>query len=379
MKLTERRIKALQQTGRHTDDDCPTLTLVVGSGRGRSWVQRLMIGGRRVDRGLGSWPLVTLQDARLTALENRRKARGGVDPFTARREAAVTLRQAAERTLEANRTRWAANTVRGWLSPLDNHVFGRLGGRHVETITRQDVIETLRPIWTDKPAAANSALVRLRVVLDWALAHGLVTENLCANGGIKAALPSQSRNAGHHEAIPYRDVPEALQAVAVAKSAPALRACVRFIALTACRGAEARGARWAEIDTDAATWTIPGERMKSRREHIVPLPAAALAVLEERRGEHADLVFPSGRTGREFSATAILRCLCSAVGADATLHGFRSSFRDWAAEQTKADRAVVDLSLAHSVGTAVERAYFRTDLIEKRRELMAAWGAFVTQ
>ena len=111
MKLTERRIKPLEP-GRHTDDDCPTLTLVVGSGRGRSWVQRLMIGGRRVDRGLGSWPLVTLQDARLTALENRRKARSGIDPFTARRETAVTLRQAAERTLEANRTRWAPATVR---------------------------------------------------------------------------------------------------------------------------------------------------------------------------------------------------------------------------------------------------------------------------
>ena len=376
MKLTERRIKALGP-GRHTDDDCPTLTLVVQpTGRARSFVQRLVIGGRRLDRGLGSWPVVTLQDARLAALENRRKGRAGLNPFTERRRSPVpTFRQAAESTLEANRPRLSAATARTWLAPLVNHAFRDLGGRRVDTITRQDVIELLRPIWTAKPAESKKALQRVRSVFEWALAHGHVRENPAANGGIKPALPSQDRTRTHHEAVPYRDVPEALKTILASGAAESAKACAALVLLTATRSAEARGATWDEIDLDAATWTIPAERMKGRREHVVPLAPPALAILAERRGLHPRFVFASERTGRPLTHAGLSRTVANI---DGTIHGFRSSLRTWASEETDHDHAVVETALAHAVGSAVERAYRRGALLEKRRALMGAWAAFVT-
>ena len=376
MKLTERRIKALGP-GRYSDSDCPTLTLLVQpTGRGRSWVQRLVVGGRRVDRGLGSWPLVTLQEARLIALENRRKARAGRNPFAERQAAATpTLRETAERTLEANRRRWSASTVRTWLAPMANHVFKRLGGFPVDAITRQDVIRILLPIWTEKPSESKKVLQRLRTVFEWALAHNHVSENVCANGGIKAALPPQGRTRTHHAAVDYREVPATLKTIAESRAAASARACAVFIVLTASRSNEARGARWSEIDTTRRRWTIPAERMKSREEHVVPLSDAALNILAERRGSHDVYVFASERTGRPLSHEGLKRTV---VGVSGTIHGFRSSFRDWASEETGFAHAVVETSLAHAVGNEVERAYRRGKLLDKRRRLMAQWADYAT-
>ena len=373
MRLTQKLIAKLGP-GRHSDSQCRTLQLLVTATGGRSWVQRLTVNGRRLDRGLGGAEYVNLAEAREIAARNRFAARRGGQPFAERREAAPTFEQAARRTLEANRSTWAAATVRTWIRPLQNHVFPKVGARRVNQISRQDVIAVLAPIWTAKPGESSKILARMRTVFEWVLAHDHVQENPCANG-IKAALPSQERTRTHHDAVPYRAVPDALNAILASGAAVSAKACARFVVLTACRSAEARGATWDEIDFDAREWRIRAARMKSRREHRVPLSDAAMAVLRERQGLHPRLVFGSERTGRELSHAGLFRVVRDACGA--TTHGFRTSLRTWAAEQTSFPHAVCEMALAHQVGSAVERSYARSDLFEKRRGLMDAWAEYV--
>ena len=214
-----------------------------------------------------------------------------------------------------------------------------LGQRRVNAISRQDIIGALKPVWTSKPAESRKALQRLRAVFDWCLAHGHVSENVAANGGIKAALPVQERVRRHHEAVPYRDVPSAYRSILSSHAADSARACAVFLVLTATRSAEARGPRWDEIDLGGKIWTIPAERMKSKRAHVVPLSDPALAI-----------VFASERTGRALSQMGLARTVQGIAG---TIHGFRSSFRDWASKETAHDFAVVETTLAHAVGSGV--------------------------
>ena len=375
MRLTQRLVRTLRP-GRHSDSTCKTLQLLVTQTGGRSWVQRLVVDGRRLDRGLGSAEFVRLAEAREIAARNRFAARRGGQPFAERRPAVPTFEQAAGRTLEANRSTWAAATVRKWIRPLQNHVFGKLGGRRVDAITRADVIAVLAPIWTAKPGESSKALARMRTVFDWALAHDQVQENPCANG-IKAALPSQERTRSHHAALPYREVGAALRRLAESRRAASAKACARFIALTAARSSEAQEATWDEIDFENREWRIPASRMKSRREHRVPLSDAALDVLEQQRGLHPQYCFPSPRTGRALSHAALFRVVRDACGA--VPHGFRTSLRTWAAEQTSYPHAVCEMALAHQVGSAVERSYARSDLFERRRDLMQAWADYLAK
>ena len=266
MKLTQRRIGTLP-AGRHGDSDCKTLFVVVQPSGSRAFVQRLTVNGKRVDRGLGGWPLRTLAEARAIASANRRAARlDGRDPFTAPHNVKPLFRDAAEATLAANRGRWSESSARAFMQPLRGcNVLRVLGQHRVNAISRQDIIGVLKPVWTSKPAESRKALQRVRAVLDWCLAHGHVSENVAANGGIKAALPVQERVRRHHEAVPYRDVPSAYRSILGSQAADSARACAAFLVLTATRSAEARGARWDEIDLGGKTWTIPAARMKSKR------------------------------------------------------------------------------------------------------------------
>ena len=376
MKLTQKRIGTLP-AGRHGDADCKTLFVVVQPSGSRAFVQRLTVNGKRVDRGLGGWPLRTLAEARAIASANRRAARlDGRDPFTVPHNLKPLFRDAAEATLAANRGRWSESSARAFMQPLRGcDVLRVLGGRRVNAISRQDIIAVLKPVWTSKPAESRKALQRLRAVFEWCLAHGHVSENVAANGGIKAALPIQERVRRHHEAVPYRDVPSAYRSILGSRAADSARACAAFLVLTATRSAEARGARWDEIDLGGRTWTIPAARMKGKRAHVVPLSDPALSILDERRGLHSGgFVFASERTGRALSQMGLTRTVQSIAG---TIHGFRSSFRDWVSEETAHDFAVVETALAHAVGSGVERAYRRGDLLAKRRVLMDAWGEFV--
>ena len=380
--LTAARVKALSTPGLHGDGG--TLYLRVAPGGSRSWIQRLTINGKRRDVGLGGWPLVTLAEARELAFENRRLARRGGDPLAGRRRVKVpTFEQAAVRTFEANRARWRhAKTATNWAGSMAKYAYPVFGERPVDQIGREDVLRVLTPIWTSKPAVSRKLRQRVRAVLSWAQAHGHVEHN-AAGEAIDGALPAMPAVKAHFRALPYPEVAGALDTIETSRASVSAKACLRFLTLTACRSGEARGATWDEIDVDAGLWVIPASRMKGGAEHRQPLSPAALAALEAVRplADSSGLVFPSpSRPGRPLSDMTLTKVLRDTGLADrATVHGFRTAFRTWASEKTNADHAVMELSLAHHVGTAVERAYARSDLLAKRRRLMDQWGRFVTE
>ena len=221
---------------------------------------------------------------------------------------------------------------------------------------------------------------RIRTVFGWALAHGYVASN-AAGDGIDGALPTISTGGQHFRALPYQEVADSLATVETSRSSLAAKYCFRFLVLTACRSGEARGARWTEIDLEAREWRIPADRMKGGAEHRVPLSNASVEVLEQARAldDGSGLVFPSPTGKGELSTMTLTKMLRSTGLAErTTVHGFRTAFRTWASEKTDADHAVMELSLAHRVGSAVEQAYSRSDLLAKRRTLMARWVAYLT-
>ena len=377
-RLTAAKLKALSKRGLHGDGG--TLYLRVAPGGSKSWVQRLTVDGKRRDIGLGGFPLTTLAEARDIAFENRRLARRGGDPLAAKRRRMPTFREAAERTFEASRARWrSSKTASNWTGQLQKHVFPILGDVPVDRIGREDVLRVLTPLWTSRPEIARKLRSRIRATLAWAQAHGCVEHNV-AGEATDGALPAQPAVAEHLRALPHGEVGAALEVVDGSRASVAARACFRFVVLTACRSGEARLATWAEISTDAREWRIPADRMKSGREHRVPLSDAALAVVESVRPlrDRSGLLFPSPqRAGRPLSDMTLTKVLRDTGLADrATVHGSRSSFRDWCADTGK-PREIAEAALAHVVG-GVEGAYFRSDLFELRRRLMDQWAAYLT-
>ena len=378
-RLTHAVIKGLREPGLYGDGG--TLYLQVAPRGSRSWIQRVMINGKRRDIGLGGWPVVSLAKARARAFANRQAIADGRDPLAEKRRASVpTFREAAVKTFEANRPRWRnVRTASNWSRQLERHAFSTIGDLPVNQIDREHVLRILTPLWTDRPEVARKLRGRIRATLGWCQAHGHVEVNV-AGEAIDAALPAQPAVAAHYRALPYREVSKALATIEVSRASLSVKACLRFMVLTACRSGEARLATWAEIDTEAREWRIPADRMKGGKVHRVPLSGAVLAELERVRPlrDSSDLIFPSpvARNGRPMSDATISKLLRE-NGIDAVPHGFRSSFRDWASEQTNVPHAVAEIALAHHVGSAVERSYARSDLFEKRRGLMDQWAEFV--
>ena len=378
-KLTAAKVRAITRTGLHGDGD--TLYLSVSLGGTKSWIQRLTVNGRCRDIGLGGFPLVSLADARDKAFDNRRCARAGGDPLAEKRRARVpTFREAALTVFEANKPRWRNKYhIKNWLPILERHAMPHIGDMPVDRIGREDVLRILTPLWGTRIETARRVRQRVRTVLRWAQAHSFVTENV-AGEGIDGALPTMPAVKEHFRALPYRDVPDALRIVEESGASLAARLCFRFVVLTAARSGEVRGATWDEIDLDERLWTVPPSRMKAHVEHRVPLSDVALAVLEQARvlKDDSDLVFPSPRKpGQPLSDMAMTKLLRDVhLAARATVHGFRSSFRDWCAEMDK-PRELAEAALAHTVG-GVEGAYFRSDLIERRRRLMEDWARYLT-
>ncbi len=378
-RLNAAMVRGLTKPGRYGDGG--TLFLNVAPGGSKSWIQRLAIDGKRHDIGLGGFPLVTLAEAREAAFENRRLARCGGDPLAAKRRAkAPTFREAAERTFEANRARWRNNkTTANWLQGMAKRVLPVLGDMRVDAIGREDVLRILTPIWTSRPEIARKLRSRIRAVLAWAQAHGHVEHNV-ASEAIDGALPAMPAVKAHFRALPHPEVAAALDTIATSRASVSARACLRFVVLTACRSGEARLATWNEIDMEARTWRVPASRMKGGAEHRVALSEAALAVLESVRPlrDRSDLAFPSptrpGKTLSDMTLTKVLRV--TGLAGRATVHGFRSSFRDWCADTGK-PREIAEAALAHTVG-GVEGAYFRSDLFARRRRLMDQWAQYVT-
>ena len=379
-RLTIHRVKTITRAGLHRA--APTLYLRVSRTGGKSWIQRLLIGGKRRDMGLGGFPEVTLNEARDKAYENRRLLRAGVSPMAAAMKAkAPTFRKAAEATYNGLLPNWKnTRTASNWIGGLERHAMNYLGDVPVDMIERSHVLHVLNPIWTASPEAGKRVRRAMRQTLQWAIGAGFIDKNM-AGTIISGALPKQNPNGRHHKALPYREVSGALNAIMDSKASMSARLAFRFLVLTAVRTVEVRGATWGEIDMDAATWEIPAERMKQSEPFRVPLSPAALDVLREARAlsNGKGHVFPSPHKNGGALSDMTLRNMLKKTefGPRADVHGFRSSFADFAAEETNARHAVREKSLAHAVGSQVERAYSRTDLFDRRRELMNQWAEFI--
>ena len=384
-KMTAAAVKAITKPGMHADG--AGLYLRVSKGGAKGWIFRHTVDGRRREMGLGSFPAVSLAAARTAAGAHRAAVADGADPVAdRRRERTPTFEEAARTVHELNMPRWKNGKHNAqWIATLETYAFPAFGKTALDRIERRDVLAVLTggkaPLWTTKPETARRVRQRIRSVFAWALAHDYVQANP-AGEAIDAALPKMPRLGAHFRALPYADIPAALDTIEATGASMAAKQCLRFLILTAARSGEARGACWSEMDLDAREWRIPGPRMKAGQPHRVPLSDAALAVLREAapfRDPDCDLVFPSPlKPGAMLSDMTLTKVLRDTGLADrATVHGFRSSFRDWAGECTDAPQAVMERALAHAVGNAVEQAYARSDLLERRRGLMDQWAAFV--
>lgn len=384
--------KLLRTPGRHADGN--GLYLFVTESKA-SWVFRYRDRrtSRQRDMGLGSAALLTLAEARAKALEARRMIANGHDPIdtrTAERDAlrarhanAKTFGDCALACIEAKRAEWRSEKhADQWRRTLE-HDASALWPLPVGSIELRHVLLALEPIWASKTETASRVRQRIEAVLDWATVRGLRSGDNPARwrGNLEAVLakPSKSKKRGHHAAVPYVEAPAVLAAVRERTSISAR--LLELVVLSACRVNEAASARWSEFDLEAALWRIPAERMKSGRIHEVPL-APALVRMLAALPRTSEFVFPGMGKGPKQkpvvpdSARALLQ---REIGRTETVHGFRSSFRDWAAERTNYPREVAEAALAHVVADKVEAAYRRSTLLEKRRRLMTEWADFLAQ
>jgi integrase len=368
------------------------LCLRVGDGGAKSWVLRYMLDGRPHEMGLGSFYDLSLAEARERAREFRKMVKDGVDPIDdrrarraaqrAERAKVMTFRQCAEAYVAAHQAGWRNRKhAAQWPSTLSAYVYPHFGPLPVHAIDTGLVTKTLEPIWLKKPETAGRVRGRIESILDWATARGYRQGENPARwrGHLENLLPGKSkvRRVEHHAALPYAEIwsfmSELRQQGGVAARA------LEFAILTAARTGEVIGARWDEIDFAERLWTVPAQRMKAAREHRVPLSEPVLAILKEmQKVRSGNFVFPGAKVGRPISNMAMLMLLRRMGHVDLTTHGFRSSFRDWAAERTNFPPEVAEMALAHTVSDKVEAAYRRGDLFEKRRRLMHDWASFAT-
>jgi integrase len=373
-KLTTRKAESLKEPGHYVDGD--GLALVIGRRGGKSWVLRTMVRGKRRDIGLGGYSWVSLAEAREKSRDARKIAKEGGDPIAARKAMQVcpTFAEAA-RQVHADQVVGQGSNGKHkdqWINTLVTYAFPAIGQKSVKDITPADVLAVLSPIWTEKAETARRVRQRIRTVMDWARTAGHY-EGVNPVEGVDKGLTKQRDIVKHHTAMPWQEVPALLPQLGDSVAAQALH----FLILTAARTGEIIGARWSEIDLQERLWVIPMERMKASREHRVPLTDEALKILEKVRGLDDDFIFPSQKRGKGLSNMAMAQLLKRIGQGEVTVHGFRSSFRDWAAERSSMPREIAEMSLAHNVGDAVERAYRRSDLIDQRRKLMELWTQFV--
>ena len=369
--------------GRYCDGN--GLYLQVDPSGARRWVQRIVVRGKSCALGLGSFSLVSLAEAREQALANRRIARAGGDPLAERRRAhgIPTFEEAAGQVLALHQAAWkdSSRTAQLWQATMREYAYPHLGAKGVDQVTTADVMAVLLPIWTRKHETARNVRRRIGRVMKWAIAQGYRNDNP-AGEAITAALPKRPAPVQHMRALPHGEVSGAIAAVRASGAWVGMQLAFEFLVLTAARSGEVRRAAWDEIDLVALTWTIPATRMKAMREHRVPLSSRAVEVLQEAKrlggwagGECAGLVFPSRRGNPigDDKFSAFVRKL----GIAAVPHGFRSSFRDWASERTNHPREVIEAALAHAVRNQTEAAYARSDLFERRRQLMDDWMEYL--
>ena len=373
--LSPGKIKGLP-VGTHSDG--AGLTLRVGDNGSRRWVLRMRVDGKPTNLGLGVFPAVSLAEARKLAVERRSR------PVTDKRPAAPpppapTFAEVAERVIELRRPSWTPKHAAQWVATLQTHAYPFIGHLRVDAITTDHVMAALEEVWSKKPATAGRLRQRIEAVLSYSKVRGFRSGDNPAGRELLAVLP-KAKQTTHHKALPYGEVAAAIRTIGSSSSHVFTKYALEFLILTATRSGEVRGATWDEVDWESATWTIPAARMKARREHKVPLSQQAAKVLWHAwlmgGGFNARLLFPSPR--KATLACSSLTAALARNGIDCVVHGFRSSFRDWAAEKSGAPWAVCETALAHNVGSSVEASYMRSDLFEQRRKLMQDWSDFLT-
>jgi integrase len=375
--LTAVQVRNLRAAGRYSDGN--GLLLVVGKTGRASWILRVQADGRRRDIGLGSYPDVSLGEARETAAALRRQYKAGIDVVAERKrvkEFIPSFREAAKTVHAEHKASWKNGKHQAqWLATLETYAFPSIGDRLVSEIEGPAIRDVLAAIWLTKPETARRVRQRIGTVLDWAYAKGFRTAEAPMRS-VSRGLPRQPKKTAHFAAMPFSEIPAFIKKVSERVSVG--RLALEFLILNASRSGEVRGARWSEIDLEKKLWTIPAMRMKVEKPHVVPLSDAAVAVLERAelfRCEVSDLVFPGQRAKQPLSDMTLLKIIRD-MDAGVTVHGFRSSFRDWAAEMTTYQGEVAEAALAHAIPNKVEAAYRRTDFLEKRRSLMQEWASF---
>ena len=379
-RLTARTVASMNKIGRHADGGNLYLTISkTGAGVSRRWTFLYSLAGKQREAGFGPAAAVTLAEAREKAAGYRSMLAKGIDPLDAKKagqEAALarkTFGQCADELIKSKQREWRSEVhAAQWRTTIDDYC-GPILDKPVDAIDTQAVLGVLQPVWGRIPETASRLRGRIEAVLDYAKANGLRSgENPAAwRGHLALILPKRQKlSRGHHAAMPYGDLPEFIAKLRDTESVHAL--ALEFLILTAARSGEVLGVTWDEIDFDAKVWVIPASRMKAGREHRVPLSARAMEILDRMASiRTGDLVFPGQRRRRPLSGAAM-----GALVTGATLHGFRSAFRDWTGEETSFPREIAEQALAHATGDATERAYRRGDALEKRRGLMEAWANY---
>lgn len=381
-ELAATKVKNLKEPGRYVDGN--GLYLIVDPSGAKRWVLRTVVHGKRRDMGLGGVTTVSLAEAREKAAALRKLARSGGDPLAERRKDHTpipTFEQAAREVYASHSASWKNRKhAAQWIKTLEEYVFPVFGDRRVDYIDTPEVLKALSPIWLTKPETARRVRQRIGVVMDWAKAQKFRSGDNPIRGVTKG-LPKQTDRPEHHVSLPYAEVSGFIRDMRASDSNEITRLAFEFLILTATRTNEVIGARWSEINLKEKVWTLPKERMKAKVEHRVPLSPRCLEILKRARelaGEDSDYVFPGRTPGEPLSNMAFLMTL-RRMGCTFTAHGFRSTFRDWAAERTNFPNDVCEAALAHSVKDKTEAAYKRSDLFERRRDLMTTWAAFATE
>lgn len=381
-KLTATGIRNLKEPGRYPDGDGLYFWIrKVGS---RSWLLRVQHEGRRQDLGLGSAETVSLADARREAFKMREAIKRGEDPRAEKRRKREipTFEAAALQVIREREKGWRNHkTAAQWRASLETYVFPSIGGLKVDKITAGDIREVLLPIWLDKEETARRVKQRIGNVLDWAFSMGH-RETEAPMRAITKGLPKQSYKRNHFKAMEYSQAPEFMRTLRLANNQTTGRQALQFAILCGVRSGEVRQMEWGEVDLEKRLWTLPPDHTKTAEEHLVPLTEPALAILKDRwdtRTSNRPLVFEGMKAGQPMSDNTMRKVLRDMGLTEETVHGFRSTFRDWTAETTSTPHDVAEKALAHKIKNKVEAAYRRGDLLEKRWALMIAWADYLTQ
>lgn len=391
-KLNPTQVK--NQTGPGTYEDGEGLRLVVRANGTKSWVLRFQLEGKRREMGLGGFPAVSLKDARKSAHDKRQLLAMGIDPLAHRDEQALAKRREAQQKLarsatfkalameyiETHRAGWkSAKHGQQWENTLNSYAYPFIGNLPAEEITTEHILQVLKPIWETKTESASRIRNRIEMVLDAAKARGLREGENPARwrGHLDKLLPPRSKvqTVVHHPALPWTHMPEFMKILMLREDLSSR--AIALTILTACRTSEVLGATWTEVDLIKKVWKIPATRMKAGKEHRVPLSSTACELIRAlKRVDGRHYLFPGAKAGSHLSNTSMLMALRRLKRSDLTVHGFRSTFRDWAAESTHYPREVCEQALAHTRKDKAEAAYFRGDLFEKRRAMMDDWARY---